>query len=336
MKFCRSILLAILASAILAFASENDVDSTKNVALDTLKNVTPDSSFRYSHNNILTIMGVMLTHHALRNSETLHNWPFIAFIAPAASTSFQFTKDFNKIFSVTGKSVGSLTPMNIGLTAGLDLSLIHLLEIGVQGNASSAWNYGRTSTFMGVYQPDERTFSQDIFLTEGGFTVTYKASLTLPIMAVLPKSNWTKIILKAAGNLENSFYTGADDGEPWKAGADVRVNGYRADVSGSIMYMLPFEHVNMAMVTAKIGGFLNDEDFDEIYQDYDPDFKTLSITPTLMFKIIPQWSGMVMAPIVRERKYNKSKYESNEELMLKRVGKEWQLNAIMCMLNYIF
>lgn len=334
-RYC-TFLLAVLASAIWAFASENGADSTKNVALDTLKNSSIDTSFRYSQSNVFTIVDVILTHHALRNSETLHDWPFVAFSAPAMSSSFQFIKDFNKLISVKGNALGSLTPMNIGLTAGLDLSLIHLLEVGVQGNASSAWNYGRTSTFMGVYQPDKRTFSQDIFLTEGGFTVTYKASLTLPIMAVLPKSKWTKIILKAAGNLENSFYTGADDGEPWKAGSDVRVNGYRAEASGSVMYMLPFEHVNMAMVTAKIGGFINDGDFDEIYQDYDPDFKTLSITPTLMFKITPRWSGMVMAPIVRERKYNKSTYESNEELLLTRVGKEWQLNAIMCMINHKF
>lgn len=295
-----------------------------------------DSSFRFSHDNVFTVMGVVMTHHALRNSETLHNWPFFAVAAPAVSTTYKFEKDFGKTLTVKGDAMGSLTFMNTGVTAGVDLLLIHLLELGVHGAISSAWNYGETSTFMGVYDSGERNFDEDIFLTEASFSVIYKSSITIPLLAFLPKSNWTKIILKFSGSLENSVYTGADDGELWRAGADARVNGYRGELGASIMYMLPFKHFHMAMLTGKVSGFLHDGDFDEEFQDYDPDFKIFNITPMLMFKINEKWSGMAMAPIVRERKLSKSKYEAGEEYMLKRVGSQWRMNVLMCMFNRKF
>lgn len=296
----------------------------------------PDSTFRFSQDNVFTIVGVLFTHHALRNSETLHNWPFFAVAAPAVSSSYKVEKDFGKAFTLKGDGAASLTPMNMGISSGIGVSLFHLLELGIRGSATSAWNYGKTSTFMGVYDPGEKNFSQDLFLTEGSFSVMYRASVTIPLLAFLPKSKWTKIILKAGANLEYSMYTGAEDGEPWKAGADTRINGYRGEISGSVMYMLPFKHVNMAMLTAKVSGFLDEDDFDEIYKDYDPDFKTMNITPMVMFKINEKWSGMAMVPIVRERKFNKSTYESNEELMLTKTGTQWKMNVLMCMLNRKF
>lgn len=295
-----------------------------------------DSSFRFRHDNVFTIMGVVLTHHALRNSETLHNWPFFAVAAPAVSTTYKLEKDFGKTLTLKGDAAGSLTFMNTGITAGVDLMLIHLLEVGVHGAISSAWNYGETSTFMGVYNPEEKNFDEDMYLTEASFSVIYKSSITIPLLAFLPKSDWTKIILKFSGTLENSVYTGADDGELWRAGADARINGYRGEVGATIMYMLPFKHFNMAMLSGKVSGFLNEDDFDEVFQDYDPDFKIWNITPMLMFKINEKWSGMAMAPIVRERKLSKRKYEAGEEYMLKRVGTQWRMNVLMCMFNYRF
>lgn len=313
--------------------AEKDAAGT---AAESKGNAADSASFKYSHDNILTIMGVVMTHHALRNSESLHNWPFFAVAAPALSTTFKVENEFNKLISVKGNADGSLTFMNTGITAGIDLLLLHLLEVGVHGAISSAWNYGEASTFMGVYNPEKKKFDEDIFLTEGSFSAIYKASITIPLLAFLPKSNWTKIILKFNGALENSIYTGADDGEPWRAGADVRVNGYRGELGASIMYMLPFKHFNMFMLSGKVSGFLDEDDWDDIYEDYDPDFKIFNITPMLMFKINENWSGMAMAPIIRERKLSKSKYEAGEEYMLKRVGTEWRMNVVMCMFNYKF
>lgn len=323
------------ASQVAAPTSDSTV-AAQNLAASADSTSPADTSFKFTHDNVFTIIGVIFTHHALRNSETLHDWPFFAIAAPAVSSTYKLEKNFGKKLGIKSDGAASLTPMNLGISASASVSLFHLLELGIKGTASSAWNYGKTSTFMGVYNPDKRNFDQDIFFTEGSFGVTYKANLTIPLLAFLPKSKWTKIILKGGANFENSFYTGAKDGEPWKAGADIRINGFRSEFSGTLIYMLPFKHVNMAMLTVKASGFIHEGDFDEIYKDYDPDFKTWSITPRVMFKINDKWSGIAMAPIARERKFDKSSYESNEELMLRKVGTEWRLKSVMCMLNRKF
>ena len=338
MNHLRTILVAVLASALFAFAAGTTPDSSKvETPPDTSKAaIAPGSSFHITHNHVFTLLGVLITHHGLRNSETLHNWPFFSIGAPALSSTTKLQKDFSKLLTVTGDANASLTPVNVGATLGTDLQLIHLLEAGVKGSVSSAWNYGRTSTFMGVYDPEERTFDQDIFMTEAAFSITYKAGLSIPLMMFLPKSDWTKIILKVGVSRETSTYTGASDGEPWKAGTDTRVNGDRGELSGTLMYILPFERLYMAMVTVKASRFMHEYEFDKIYWEYDPKFLMVGVTPTVMFKMMENWNGMVMVPIMRERKFNKRRYESNEELMLKRVGAEWHLNAVMCRVNYVF
>ena len=317
-------------------ASENGVSQADSATVAEKHGEIEDSGIKFEQSNIFTIVGIVLSHNALRNSESLRNWPFFAVAAPAISSTYRLEKDFGKLLSLSSDGAASLTPMNMGIAMGINLSLIHLLDFGIHGAISSAWNYSETGTFMGVYNPGRQNFDQHTFLTEASFSVIYKAGITIPLLAFLPKSDWTKIILKFNGTLENSTYTGANDGEPWRAGADTRINGYRGELSGNIIYMLPFKHVNMAMLTARVSGFLHESDFDEIYADYDPDFKIVNITPMVMFKINEKWSGMAMLPIVRGRKLNKSRYEGHEELMLKKIGTEWRANIFMCMLNRKF
>lgn len=304
-----------------AQTAPDSVAATDSATADSV--AVPDSSFRMSQENTFSIISVLLPHHSLRNSKTLHNWPFFAFAAPSVSSGFKVQKDFGKTFGIGGDAAGDLNFACLALHAQLDLSLIKLLTFSVRGDLASGWNYGETSTFMGVYNPGKKDYRQDIFLTQFSYGVNYKAKLTIPVMAFLPKSKWTKILLSASGSLDYAAYTGASDGEAWLAGSEVRANGYKMQYGGSLMYILPFKHWNMAMLSANVGGFLRDSYFDEVYADYDPDFKTISITPMAMFKLNEKWTGTFVAVISRDREYEASTYESSQEILQKRIGSTW-------------
>ncbi len=285
----------------------------------------------------LSFSAVVLSHRALRHSKALHDWPFFAFAMPTSWTSnLKLGMEWSRILSAKGAVGGSLTLFGLGVKAGVRMELLHLLEVGVETNAGSAVNYGDICTFMGVFDPDKKDYTQDAFMTEFSYGVRYDAGISLPLVALLPKSKWTKIILRPTASLSYSAYTGASDGEVWKAGGMNMVNGYNYQYGGSLIYMLPFRHFPMAMVSFGVKGFLRESDFDDCYRAYDPGFKTVSVTPMLSLKLGEKWSGMLMAPISRDRRYRNYRYETGQELLQERIGSEWTLNAVILVLTRRF
>lgn len=328
--FLRNVLFKILVACSFCVAF-SFADEKAESSADSLSLVRTD----WEHG--LSFSAVVLSHRALRNSKSLHNWPFFAFAMPMSWTSsFKLGLELNRMLSVKGIAGGSLTLFGVGVKAGVKLELLHLLEVGVETNAGSAINYGDMSTFMGVFDPKKKDYSQDMFMTEFSYGVRYDAGISLPLMVVLPKSKWTKIMLRPTASLSYSAYTGASDGEVWKAGSANMVNGYNYRYGGSLIYMLPFRHFPMAMVSTEIKGFLHESDFDESYRAYDPGFKTVSVTPMLAIKLDEKWSGMLMAPISRDRRYRNYRYENGQEILQERVGSEWTLNAVIFILTRKF
>lgn len=322
-------LFRILAVAMLcvhfAFAQATSADSTSKSGAAA----ADSSSLKIKTENKLSIVGLLLTHYALRNSKSLHDWPFFAFAVPAWSSAVKVRKDVNPFLSVKTSAVNDWNFAGVGIKLDASLELIHLLELGMQGTVGTALNYGETATFMGVYDPEKRDYHQDYFFTEYTYGLQYHASVTLPLLAFLPKSRWTKIILKANGEYAYSAYTNADDGEVWKAGNENQVNGSKYKCGLTLIYMLPSERFPMAMLAGGVSGFKHEYEFDEAYRDYNPAFKTCSITPMLSVNISEKWKGLLMAAISRDRKFEQRHYESSEEILQKQVGAEWNLKTIL-------
>ncbi|MBR5693524.1 MAG: hypothetical protein IKX42_07505 [Fibrobacter sp.] len=294
------------------------------------------SSFKRYTENVVSIVSIVLPHNSLRNSETLHNWPFFAFAAPSWSYSLKMQQECNKLLTLKGSAGGDLSFAGLGLKLDISTELMHLLELGVQANTGTALNYKKTATFMGVYDPDERNYRQDIIFTEYSYGLRYHAALTFPLLALLPKSDWTKIILKGSADLIYSAYTGASDKEVWKAGNDNQVNGLKYRYGGTLIYMMPFKRVPMAMLSANASGFKHEYDFDEAYRDYNPGFVTVNITPMASIKVSEKWNGMLMATVSRDRVFENRRYPTTEELLQKQVDSEWDLRAVMFILSRKF
>lgn len=296
----------------------------------------PDTAFRFQADHRFAFVAIALPHRSLRNSKSLHNWPFFAFAAPMGWTSnFTVSRNFGKV-SLRGNAEGSFALFGLGVKSGITLGLLHLLELGVTGNVGSSWNFGDAATSMGVFNPERKRFDQDFFMTEYQYGVRYEAGLMLPLMVFLPKSDWTKIMLRPNASVFYSGYTGAEDGEVWKAGGEHMVNGYSYQIGTALMYMLPFETAPMLMVSAGVRGFMHESDFDPRYKPYDPTFRTISVTPMLSLRFKEKWSGMVMVSFSRSRKYSKYPFESEQEILQECVGGEWGLNAVMFMLSRKF
>ena len=182
---------------------------------------------------------------------------------------------------------------------------------------------------MGVYDPEKRDYRQDVTFTEYLYGINYHGALTLPLLAFLPKSDWTKIILKGTAEYTYSGYTGAEDKQVWKAGGQDMVNGFRYKYGGTLIYMLPFERVPMFMFAATVSAFKHAYDFDDTYKDYNPGFKTVSLTPMASVKISEKWNGMLMAVVSRNRVFENRRYPTTEELLQKQVDSEWDLRMVM-------
>lgn len=296
-----------------------------------------DSGITVRTEHALAFAGIFLPHHSLRNSEALHNWPFFGFVAPMGWNSrVSIEKNFD--FGVAFKSfaAGNISLFGLGIKTDVTLDLWHLLEVGVEGGLNSGINYGSWMTSMGVYSPEKQEYSTDWMGTEFAYGVHYHGAVSIPLIAFLPKSDWTKIILKPSASLIYSAYTGADDGEVWKAGGENLVNGFRYRVGGTLLYMLPFKSFPMAMISANVSGFKHEYDFDPVYKPYNPGFKTVTVTPMLMMKVSEKWSGMVMVNFGRERVYREYPYEPDAELSQEYVGSEWGLKAILVTLSRKF
>jgi hypothetical protein len=323
----QTLLMALLC-AVAAFAAEPGA-KRDSVPTDT-------SAIKFSDDNILSIVSIVLPHNSLRNSETLHNWPFFAFAAPSWAYSARAQYDASKLLTLKGTAGGDVSFAGLGLKLDISAELMHLLELGVQANTGTALNYKETATFMGVYDPEKRDYRQDVIFTEYSYGLRYHAALTFPLLALLPKSNWTKIILKGTADLAYSAYTGADDKEVWKAGNDNQVNGLKYRYGGTLIYMLPFKRVPMAMLSANASRFKHEYDFDEAYRDYNPGFVTVNITPMASIKVSEKWNGMLMASVSRDRVFENRRYPTTEELLQKQVDSEWDLRAVMFIMSRKF
>lgn len=324
---CKAVWIALFFSAVLSFADENAKQDSV---------VNDGASLKINRESILSLVSIFLPHNSLRNSETLHDWPFFAFDVPAYAYYVNLQKDYGKLLTFKGLAAGDVNFAGIGLKFDASIELIHLLELGAEANVGTALNYGETATFMGVYDTEKRNYRQDAMFTEYAYGMRYHSALTIPLLAFLPKSNWTKIILKGTAELTYSTYTGANDKEVWKAGNENTVNGFKYKYGGTLIYMLPFERVPMAMLAVNASGFKHEYDFDKVYKDYNPGFVTVNVAPMASIKVTQKWNGMLMASVSRTRKFENRRYPTTEELLQKQVGSEWDLRSIMFIMSRKF
>ena len=335
-KFWIAISFCVITCAILAVpaaASESSNASTNSTSADS---PAKQSALLYSDENTFSIVFLGLPHNSLKNSKTLHTWPFFAFAAPAWNYKAEAKYEWGKLLGFKSFLASDASFAGVGFKLDFAMELIKLLELGVQLNTGTALNYGETATFMGVYNPEKRNYEQDYMFTEYGYGVRYHSALTIPLLAFLPKSDWTKIILKGSAELTYSGYTGARDKQVWKAGNENTVNGFKYKYGGTLIYMLPFERVPMAMLAVNASGFKHEYDFDKVYKDYNPGFVTVSVTPMASVKVSKIWNGMLMAVIRRDRKFENNTYPTTEELLQKQVGSEWDLRTIMFIMSRKF
>ena len=104
-RMCKRVSCNVFKALVLAillpfYANAQDTDSTTVAQPDSAATAPekpaakPDASgVTSAFENTFSIITLVLPHNSLRNSKTLHNWPFIAFSVPGWALNFNIQKN---------------------------------------------------------------------------------------------------------------------------------------------------------------------------------------------------------------------------------------------------
>ena len=127
-KICKLVFVTVLFGAAFAVAAETADSSV--VKKDSVA-VADSTGLKTSREGVFSIAALLLPHNSLRNSETLHNWPFFAFAVPAYTYHFKVQQDFGKLLSFKGLASGDVNFAGIGVK--LDAAIDNIADNYVSG-----------------------------------------------------------------------------------------------------------------------------------------------------------------------------------------------------------
>ena len=95
--------ILLLATLLPVFGNAQGSDSTKAAESDSTSTELSEvnaSSITTNLDNTFSIISLVLPHNSLRNSKTLHNWPFFAFAVPAWAVTYNAKMDMGKLLTM--------------------------------------------------------------------------------------------------------------------------------------------------------------------------------------------------------------------------------------------
>ena len=234
----------------------------------------------------------------------------------------------NGIVSFRNSADMSLSFAGIGASYTSSVSITPLFSLFAKANIGTAWNYGTLVGLIGIYNPAESEYDPLTSFSEFFYGMAFGARA----MAPLPKHN----IIQLSFNTDYVAFSGAEDGEPWVCGTERDcVNGWRYEASAMLAHTFDGPKLKMVGLSSSISGRYSEDDFDKVYQPYNPAFKTYSIGAMSQFTLTEKQSLLLMLNVSRKRKFERDtdEYEAEETLMQKYVGAKWGFDGIMIMWN---
>ena len=281
----------------------------------------------------LDVIGMMFTGESISkmgyswsDKYYLKNVPLIPIAMPSLTANVHKKynpEDMRKLISTSYSWISSLNALGVETGAEYAVSITPLLKLKTFAGVKSAWNYGSSQKGLAVYDYVEKEYVRKTSLSQLAYQFGGEAGVMMPI----PKGNMIQ------GSYSSTYvgFTGAEDKEVWKCGMDSdSVNGwkYRAALMFAHMYKGP--NLSMIGITGSATGWYSENDFDDVYEPYKPNFVTFSISPMIQWKFKNKQNLMVSAVISRDRKFENEDYDSSEELLQVYDGTEWKLKTIMC------
>ena len=172
----------------------------------------------------------------------------------------------------------SLSFAGIGASYTSSVSITPLFSVFAKASIGTAWNYGTWVDLIGIYNPAESEYDPLTSFSEFFYGMAFGARA----MAPLPKHN----IIQLSFNTDYIAFSGADDGEPWVCGTERDcVNGWRYEASAMLAHTFDGPKLKMVGLSSSISGRYSADDFDKVYQPYNPAFKTYSIGAMSQFTL---------------------------------------------------
>jgi len=232
------------------------------------------------------------------------------------------------IFSFNNKADLTLSPAGTGTGFSSSVSITPLFSLFANAHIETAWNYGSYIELVGVYNPAKKDYDKLTSFSEFSYGFGFGAVAIVP----LPKKN----IINLSYKTDYIAFSGAEDGEPWVCGTEYNcVNGWRYDASAMLAHTFNGPKLKMLGISGSASGIYDEDDFNKIYEAYNPGFRTYSISAISNFSLTERQTLMVMAKVSRNRCFelDKNDYEAEETLMQKYKRAKWGFDGIMIMWN---
>ena len=257
------------------------------------------------------------------SSAEIRDIPFIPELIPMMTVKLTPGKKNVKPSAVFFEPSAGITISPLGIDTSVQeiLHITRYFTLTAAGNADTCWNYGSMYTVAGVYDAANRKYMASPSFGSALLKTRIEAAAMLPVHRFIFR------VFYAPGFQYN---TAAENGEVWKFGfSSSNVNGWSYQYGGSVMYLFN-SFISYAGIQFSASGLYSWTSFDSRFDDYDPLFVTYSVTPVMKMTLTQKQSLTFAFPIVRERKFSTSDYDSSETLFQTRTGTTWRLKALTC------
>lgn len=256
------------------------------------------------------------------DNDFLEQMPMIPILMPTLTAKIEKAppKEFSLI-STNYSLTSNLSIIGISLGGELSLSLAHLLNFSLGSSIATSWNYGSTFESIGVYNPTKKDYDSCTSFTEFAYGFSGKVSGIIPL--------GLNMIQLSYGSSYDGF-TGAENKEIWKCGSRSGIaNGWSYNASIMFGHRFDYEKLKMISLITSMSGIYSDDAYAEVYQPYNPDFVTYSITPMLQFKLNEKQSLMINAIINTSRSFENNDYDKTEEFLQTFEKSKWSFKTLM-------
>ena len=229
------------------------------------------------------------------------------------------------------------TPVSISPGAKVIFTPIAFLQLSAGANIATAWD------FIGINGLAEYNQATDEYVAFDSFTAYYKVwaqgMFQFDLAALVP-GDWTHIVTMDSYLIYYEDITGGSD-VAWKyqgVGERFSVPAYYSSLV--VGYQTPVVPVlNTVAVQTELTGYLNTDTIGDYYDDWDPSFMKVSISPLAILNLSSKDSLVVLAGFSSRRTYTTEQTddEATDFTLTSVAGsREWYFNRVALSWSHSF
>jgi len=219
-----------------------------------------------------------------------------------------------------------LTPVSLRPQISLGFQPLPFFVIKGGSSVGLGWN---AMGFEGICKFNEKTREYEKIspVNHPHYDVWGQAMLMFDTGAIVP-GDWNHVVMLASYTISYSGIAGLGKGEAfeWQCSKNL-VKGTIFEVQGILGYQMPLA-LSMAGVIYNGCGHFNGSDYGDYNENYDGKFVTHSVSPFFQFNLSDKDELFCLFNFSSRRGFETKPEKDEDELFMKKVGREWYFNRI--------